>query len=417
MSIFDMFRRKSERYQQFLGMMAYDGSRGVVYPNYNLVTAASVYKTNSQVFAVLQLIMKAFIKAPPLLYDKDGNEVLQSPVLDLLHKPNPAQNGTSFRENYIIDKCIFGNSFILGLSPENGNNAGKPVELWLLPPGYMKIVINTFLGEIQRYEWTAFQIAKTYEAENVLHIKNYNPEFNIDGSYLIGVSPLVVASKATSMSDSGFDANVFSFQNMGAAGMIAGEGDGYTPEQAERIQQKYKEKFVGSNKSGNVMVISGKASFVRFGMSPIDLNILESLKFSIRQLCAVWSVPSELVNDSENKNYNSFKEARKALLTQCVFPELDKYYGELSGWLLPKYGIEGYFGYDKNVFDELQSDLYLLTQQLAIAWWLTGNEKRTAMGYGTMDDAMMDEIMPPMEAMPMEGMTASEYLNNNNIKL
>jgi len=416
MSIFDIFKRKAN--QQLLGLMSYDGSRGVVYPDFSLATAASIYKRNSQVYSVLQLIMKAFIKAKPILYNNEGDEVLEHPILDLLNKPNPAQSGTAFRENYIIDKCIFGNSFILGMSPENGNNAGKPVQLWLLPPGFIKIVVNTYLGEINRYEWTAFQINKQYKPDQVCHIKNYNPEFSVDGHYLIGVSPLVVAGKATAMSDSGFDANVFSFQNMGAAGMISGEGDGYTPEQAERIQQKYKEKWSGKTKAGEMMVVSGKANFVRFGMSPVDLNILESLKFSIRQLCAVWNVPSELVNDSENKNYNSFKEARKALLTQCVFPELDKFYDELGTWLFAKFGLKGHtLGYDKNIYDELQSDLFLLTQQLAVAWWLTGNEKRAAMGYGELDDPVLDEVTAPVDMMPIEPVKAGDYLSRNNIQL
>ncbi len=413
------FRQPDIRQDYPLGIIPIVGGKGAVYPSWAFKNLGSIYKTNPQVFAALQIAKKAFIKAPTILYEvqrskarkpvdnfkrftelnrKEFTEVESHPILDLLRNPNPQQSEESFKEAYFITKSIFGNVFIQALSPEAGTNAGKPIQLWQLPPEYMKIVINTILAEIVGYLWNFATIQKEIPPEQMCHIKEFNPEFSMDGSHLIGTSPLSVAGKLTTMVESGFDASVFNFQNLGPVGLLSGD---WTGDQAAEVQRKYEEKYSGVKHKGRMMVSAGKDhQFIQFGMSPVDLNILESLKFSVRQLAAVWGIPPQLLGDPDGSNYSNLKEARKSLLTACIIPELDKFYGEMNRWLMPRFDNTGryFLGYDRYVFDELAWDLLANASQLRISDWLSINEQREATGYGRLEGDIYD--MPRMDLAP-----------------
>jgi len=58
------------------------------------------------------------------------------------------------------------------------------------------------------------------------------------------------------------------------------------------------------------------------GLCPVDFQLLESEKITLRELCNVYGVNSALFNDPDNKTYNNMKEAKKEMLTQVVLPEL-----------------------------------------------------------------------------------------------
>ena len=107
-----------------------------------------------------------------------------------------------------------------------------------------------------------------------------------------------------------------------------------------------------------------------------DLSLIEQYNATIKDLCNIYNVPVQLLNNTDSTTYNNMKEAKKALYQNAVIPELNKIRDELNRWLAPKYGEKLYIDFDFTVIPELQEEMDKVVQQLSQSWWLTMNEKR-----------------------------------------
>lgn len=84
------------------------------------------------------------------------------------------------------------------------------------------------------------------------------------------------------------------------------------------------------------------------------------MKMNLRQLCNIYRVNSALLNDPDNKTYNNMYEARKALISDAILPELTSARADFNKWLVEPYNKsenKRYFlDFDLDVFPELQED-------------------------------------------------------------
>jgi len=97
------------------------------------------------------------------------------------------------------------------------------------------------------------------------------------------------------------------------------------------------------------------------GLSPVDLDIIASEKWSLRRFCNVFGgVPSQLLNDPDNKVYNNTVEGEKALTTRCAIPLLNSFRDKFNQSLGDYWGYKGknvYIDYDITVYTELQENM------------------------------------------------------------
>jgi phage portal protein BeeE len=154
------------------------------------------------------------------------------------------------------------------------------------------------------------------------------------------------------------------------------------------------------------------------GMSPVDLNIIESDRMDLRSLCNVYHVPSELFNDAANKTYSNTKEAGSAVYTNAVLPALNQFRDALNQFISSKYpGL--YCDYDASMISELQDDLQMMATALSSIYFLTLNEKRDLLGFSADEtNPMMNEYWVPSGLMPMsQSMVTDEQLEEEEKKL
>jgi HK97 family phage portal protein len=176
-----------------------------------------------------------------------------------------------------------------------------------------------------------------------------------------------------------------------------------TEEQAKKIEERFRRK-TGPKNWGKPIITSAALKWQQMGMSPVDLNIIESDKMDLRSLCSVYHVPSELFNDASNKTYSNTKEAGSAVYTNAVLPALNQLRDAFNLFINPRYEGKVYVDYDASMISELQDDLNYMTQALSGAWWLTPNERRDMMNFG-MDEknTLMDEYWLPVGLSPITG--------------
>lgn len=361
--------------------------------------SANSYNINTKIIKT-----KALVALP----DHDLNKVFI--------KPNSLQGWAEFVEQVVGFKLITGNSYIHVIGPTGGVNAGSIRELWPIPSQIIRPVAGDKMEPIKGYKYMSSD--DLIPPSEMLHLKYWTPEY-FNGQNLIGLSPIRASMRLVTKSNASFDSSVGAFQNQGAFGIISSEKDtDLTEEQADMIERRLMKKVGGPNNKGKNIVTSATLKWQQMGMSPVDLNIIESDKMDLRGLCNVFHVPSELFNDASNKTYSNTKEAGSAVYTNAVLPVLNNLRDNLNQFILARYpGI--YVDYDASMISELQDDLKMMTTALAGAWWITPEERRDLMNFPADDtNPLLKDYWIPAGLVPMSaGTITDEQLEEEEKKL
>lgn len=342
---------------------------------------------------------------------KDGQFEIDynSDISKVLSKPNSYERINDLITNAIAFYEITGNAYIYGI--RRMDSFKSVIEMHTMPAHLVEIIFGTFFDPIKGYILDGY-IKNEIPAENVMHIKNFNPDYSNYGKWLYGISPIQASANLITLSNSSLKTQISQYQNFGARGILTGAaGTNYTQENVDAIKKIWDSKK-GENAKGDIMVTAEPLNWTSIGLSPVDLGIIESHKLTLRDICSIYNVPSQLLGDSEHSTYNNMKEARKALITDAVLPAMEKVKDGLNRFLLSA-SDNGVIDYDLNAFIELQDDMSQQAATLNQMWWLTGNEKRIASGKQPIDTDIMNEVLIPMGTIPASEYDIQDTANDN----
>lgn len=324
---------------------------------------------------------------------------------ELLKYPNEDDTFGDFVEAWSAFKLITGNSFVYAKMIEGGNNSGKPYEMYVLPSQYMYVLadIQNFPATIAGYQLN-YGPLWNFTKQEILQDKYFNPQWNTTGNQLYGQSPLMAAAKNLTRSNEAKTAAVASFQNGGPAGVLFMNDDRFDPisgtQQAQALKKAVSEK--GGAANYNSIAVSGyKVDWKQIGLSPVELDIIESEKWDMKALCNIYGVPAQLLNDSDNKTYNNQREGEKALTLRCAIPLLVGIRDNLNRKLHSDWGYRGtniYVDFDASVYGELEANKSEQVEWLDKAWWIAPKQKMDIMGLEIppyIDEAEMEKLYIP----------------------
>jgi len=392
------------------------------------------YRKNATVYSLINIIAKAASSIPFQIYEKVNDndykryksmtngsfdttvlhkadflkkkalvELEDTDLHKLLDRPNPAQSYASWITELIAFGKLTGNRYIYGIAPETGNGAGKYKELYVMPSQLIEIISGGIMQPVKEYaiEYNGqFRIP----ADHMCHIKDFNPYFDGSGSHLYGQSPLRAGLRSMTTNNEAVQTGVKYLQNQTARGVLMSDEGDLNEVQAQQLKDKFRKNFQGADNAGDVIITPKKLSWVNFGLNASDVSLIEQYNASIKDLCNIYNVPSQLLNNDKASTYNNMKEAKKALYQNCVIPELNKIADELNRWLAPKYGEKLCIEFDYSAIPELQEETEKVVSQMSQAWWLTPNEKRAAMSYGTDEEnEILNEYYIPANLIPASG--------------
>lgn len=342
----------------------------------------------------------------------------------LLDYPNEYCTFSDFVAETSLFKMLTGGRMIWAELLDAGANAGKPYSLWSLP--YQEVSIIAAKGWPVRevgYKLEAWNLADpVIPKEAVMHDKYFNPNFSVTGDHLYGFSPLKAALKLVTRSNSANKAATANFQNGGPKTVIfidderlAGSDVGGTEiQQIKKILQG--KEYTGADNTNKLAGTSYRIGAVPLGLDNVDLAIIESEKWDLRRFCNVFSgIPSQLLNDPENKSYNNQKEGEKALTTRAALPQLNSFRDNFNRKLSDDWGYGGkniIIDYDMSVYSELQDDnqaKWQWVRELPVPW----GYKLDMMGLDYDDSPEMKEIMIPTGFQPIDGMNEVDEAIND----
>ncbi|HEX5555085.1 MAG TPA: phage portal protein [Chitinophagaceae bacterium] len=343
------------------------------------------------------------------LYTGDGK------LNELLKYPNEQETWSDLIEQACGFKLLTGDKYIYADLLQAGANTGKPNSLTVLPSQLMQIYSsNTFPARPVGYRISYGYIVQL-STEQILHERYWNPQWDSLGSQLYGLSPLKAACKNIDRSNAAKETSTRKFKNGGAEGIAYFDDDAMrddadlAEEQIGATKKHWEDEYAGSTNAGKIVFSGYKMGYENFGLSPVDLAIIEAEKWDMRMLCNIFGVPSQLMNDPDKSTMNNVKEAERALTGRCALPQLIDTRSSINRKLYTDWGYKRqniYIDFDTSVYPELQESqvdraAWMSKGPLTVRQWYEMREIEIPEGVA---DEVLDMMLIPSNLRDAESM-------------
>lgn len=404
------------------------------------------YSDNEIIFSIVRLLLSKYTQAPFILSEvKDdkkfrkyksfqaiggnGTERFQSlmfgskaleeienhDILTLLKNPNKYQGEAEFIEAAMGFYKLLGETFIYKIKLEGGPNIGKIQELHVLPAHLVEVVYsNDYSDPIRGYKFIMGDQTVEIPKEYVMHLKTWNPNWDLQGAQLRGFSPMQAGNKVLTRNSYNKTAQTKAYVN-GGSGFLLSSGHegpkGLNQEQIEAVNDRIREQLQGPENYKNIIATSGMVNATKIGDSPADLQLIQADENDLKRFCMIFGVdPDIFLNGS---TFNNKSEALKSLVSNVILADLIRFRDSLSKFLLPDYKDTGklFLDFDTTVYAELQPDLKLMRETYGNMWQITPNELRSVFQWDASEQPGMNEIWMPMGLTKMSdaGITDDEF--------
>jgi len=340
------------------------------------------YAKNAIVHRAVRLIAESVGGISFVLYD-GAAELSEHPLLDLIRRPNPRQDGAAFLESIASHLLLSGNAYIEAVALQ-GKGVAQVRELYALRPDRMKVVPGPN-GWPAAYDYTVAAQTVRFEQSAplppILQLTLFNP---VDDYY--GLSPLEAAAIAVDTHNAAASWNKALLDNAArpSGALVYGGGDGamLSSGQFERLKKELSDQYQGAANAGRPLVLEGGLDWKAMSLSPKDMDFLEAKHSAAREIALAFGVPPMLLAIPGDNTYSNYQEANRVFWRQSVLPLAGRIGCALAQWLAPAFGPGLMLAVDTDRIEALSPDRAALWERVSTANFLTVNEKRAAVGYG-----------------------------------
>lgn len=321
-------------------------------------------------------------------------EMDKHPLLDLLKRPNPMQSGGEYMRAKVGFYMVAGNGY-----EERVTVGGAVRELYQLRPDRMKIIPGTS-GFPTAYQYeNAGKIVKwdVNPAKmdcDVRHMKAFNP---LDDWY--GMSPIEAGAYAIDQNNQAMIWMQALLQNSArpSGALQTKDGAEMTDDQFNRLKVQIEDQYSGAKNAGRPMLLEGGLSWQQMGLSPVDMQIIETKYSSARDVALALGVPPQLIGIPGDNTYSNYQEARLAFWEDTVIPLVDLISADWNAWLAEPQGVE--LRADLDQVPAIADKRRVLWDMADKATDLTVNERRAMKGYEPTPGG--DVILVPSSGIPL----------------
>ena len=418
MGIFDKFFNKPISKKDAPTVMinrleAYMGKSVRKYKDY----AREGFQDNAIVHRCVKLIADSASAVKIKVFDGE-NELENHELISLLERPNPLQSGGEYFQSLYSYLMISGNSYLL----RDTENDTPPRELYLLRPDRIKIKSSSSMIPQFYCYIVDGQTVREYPVDQntgrgqLKQIKLWNPlddfygcspmlacAYNIDQHNLAGLHNVALLKNGCTPS------GMLKFEPKDETGMSAT----LTDDQRARLLQDLEERFQGSHNSGRPMLLEGNFNYQQLGLNPKDMDFLELLNLSAREIALCFGVPAQLIGIPEANTYSNMETAKLALYEETVIPLLTRVESDLNEFLSPLYNGDISIKYDLTsipAMAEKTKQVYVNVTQAVQNGIMTRNEAREKLGLDEIQGG--DELYIPSNLFPIGEVDQSSVEDN-----
>lgn len=361
----------------------------------------------SSVWACTRIITEAIGSLPVNVYkiEKDGTRTPypDHPLAKLFRgKVNRWQTRQEFFESITYQFVLQGNNY----AAIQRNSQNEIVSLIPLMTPQMQVDLMDS-GAIQ-YQYTEDKGIRVYDQKTIWHNKLF-------GNGIVGLSPLAYARNSIGVGQAAEQAVTKIYSNGGKPSGLLMIDRVLKDDQRKQIKKNFAEMAEGNEE--RLFVLEADMKYEQVSLSPQDIELLQSRRFQIEDICRFFGVPSVLVNDTtQNTAWGSgIAEIIQGFYKFGLRPYLERYEASMKANLLTaeeRETIDLEFDFDAllrpDLYDRLKAGKEAVTGGL-----MTPDQFRKTEGWPSMpggDKLYMQQQMVPIDMLDkiQRGKTTNE---------
>ncbi|CDO36853.1 phage portal protein [Novosphingobium sp. KN65.2] len=344
-----------------------DGGGGRTPFEYNLAVRQA-YLENPVAQRAVRLVAEGIAGAP-----------LQSPDPGPIALVTATSAGQSLLETIVSHLLLHGNAYVQVIKDARG----RPAELFALRPERMTILAGDD-GWPSAFNYAvagrqlAIPLLDEDASPNLIHIRHFHPA---DDHY--GAGCLTAAHEAIATHNAASHWNRQLLENAarpsGALVYEAGDGNGLTSDQFDRLRSELSSAFAGSGNAGRPMLLEGGLKWQAMALSPADMDFATLKAAAARDIALAFGVPPMLLGLPGDSTYANYREANRALWRLTLLPLAAKMLSAIGEGLEPWFP-DAALTIDLDRIPALAEDRERLWAQVGAADFLAPSEKRALLG-------------------------------------
>jgi HK97 family phage portal protein len=338
-------------------------------PSYE-VQLREAYLSNAIASRAVRMVAEAVGGAPILASDPA--------LMALVRRP---AGGQALLETLAAQLMLHGNAYVQLI----GGAEGVPAELFALRPERVTVEADA-RGWPTGYRYRVGGQTMLLDAEDgagqaaIVHIQALHPgDDHYGAGSLSAVAGAVAAHNAANRWNRALLDNAA--RPSGALVHEADKGLPLTPEQFDRLKAELNESFAGGANAGRPLLLEGGLKWQPLSLSPADMDFLALKDSAAREIATGFGVPPMLLGLPGDATYANYREANRALWRQTVLPLAGKILDGLASGLTPWFAGAS-LRVDVDKVPAMAEDRERLWAMLAVADWLSREEKRAMVGLG-----------------------------------
>jgi HK97 family phage portal protein len=267
-------------------------------------------------FRSYDLIAKAVLSTDFFIEQKKKKlEVEDHPLLELLQEPNPYESWEDMVYPWVFHMGLTGNAYWL---KDEINGKKQPSALYWLLPQYIEVIPDRKI-KIARYDYRINGRILQFSPDEIIHFKRPHPNNIIFGIGDIEASePLFEDFINRGQLEESYLAKG------GTPSAILTKKDAVEdPDEWRAFKAKWDEEYGGKQNAGKVAFLSGDWTYTRLGMTPQEIQGIERMNLSVKQIFALHGVPLSVAGLEGSANYATAKTEEIQFKRWTVIPYLD----------------------------------------------------------------------------------------------
>ena len=244
----------------------------------------------SAVWSAVELLTDNIASLPLFVYtrenDLQGNKTLARGIglWRLLHEsPNRRHTPMEFCQFMTLNFLLRGNAYARLIR----NDAQEVIEMWPLSSDQVEVEVLTDKSVIYKYNYEG-KVA-IYAEDSILHWRD-------KGNGIVGMSRLDYMRNSVGVAIEAQNHTQSTFSNSGKRPGVFMIDKLLTTEQRDKIRQNYRGLIEGGQ--DDLLVLEAGAKFEPLSMSPADLQLLDTRRFSVEDIARWFGISSVLINDT-----------------------------------------------------------------------------------------------------------------------
>ena len=244
----------------------------------------------SAVWASIELLTDNIASLPLFVYerkgDEQGNKALArgTPLWLLLHEnPNRRHTPMEFWQFMLMNFLLRGNAYARLVRDERG----EVIEMWPLSADQVEVEVLADKSIIYKYNYDGKVVI--YAEESIFHWRD-------KGNGVVGMSRLDYMRNTIGVAIQAQNQTQQLFANSGKRPGVFMIDKLLTAEQRDKIRQNYQGLVEGGQ--DDLLVLEAGAKFEPLAMSPADLQMLDTRRFSVEDIARWFGISSVLINDT-----------------------------------------------------------------------------------------------------------------------